>query len=208
MLILVYDSETTGLPDFKAPSESPHQPHIVDICGLLYDADSRELVDSFEAIVKPDGWKIPDEVAAIHGITTERALADGIPEADAVAGFMALHKRCDLRVGHNQQFDARILRIALKRFGAATQEERDAIADTFKAHPAFCTQTAASPIMRLPPTEKMRRAGYGWKFKSPNLGEALKHFTGADLANAHRAKVDAIACAQVYFAMRSAAAAA
>ena len=48
-LICVFDTETTGLPKFKEPSEHPDQPHIVDICALLYTPDG-VLVDSFEAM--------------------------------------------------------------------------------------------------------------------------------------------------------------
>src|SRR5690242_2676017 len=117
MRLLAYDTETTGLPDWKQPSEGEQQPHLVEICGLLYDADSRELVDSYHTLIKPDGWTIPDDIAAIHGITTERAIAEGVPEAEALAKFLELHDRAELRVAHNQSFDARILRIAIKRFG-------------------------------------------------------------------------------------------
>ena len=61
-LICFFDTETTGLPLFKSPSDHPDQPHIVDICALLYTPDG-VLVDSFEAMVRPDGWVIPNEVA-------------------------------------------------------------------------------------------------------------------------------------------------
>ena len=49
-LILFFDTETTGFPDFKKPSTDPCQPHIVDICGLLYTPEG-ELVDKYEALV-------------------------------------------------------------------------------------------------------------------------------------------------------------
>ena len=78
---LFYDTETTGLPDFKAPSESAHQPHIVQLAALLVDMDTRETIQSMDVICRPDGWTIPDEVAAVHGITTEHAAEVGIPES-------------------------------------------------------------------------------------------------------------------------------
>ena len=55
----VYDTETTGLPDFKAPSESEHQPHIVQLACALVDLDSRQITESMDVIIRPDGWKIP-----------------------------------------------------------------------------------------------------------------------------------------------------
>lgn len=70
MKTLAYDTETTGLPDWNQPTESPQQPHLVEIAALLFNGMAE--IDRFHAIVRPDGWTIPDEVAEIHGITTER----------------------------------------------------------------------------------------------------------------------------------------
>lgn len=203
-----YDTETTGLPDFKEPSEAPHQPHIVEIAALLYN-DAGEQIDRFQALVRQDGWTIPDEVAQIHGITTERAMDEGIPEHEAVARFLALYARADMRVAHNESFDQRIVRIAIKRFGHGahgwdrlTQAERDVIADHFKARPAYCTCTAAKPIMKLPPTEKMlANPRFRNSYKQPNLQEAHTHFLGQAFDGAHGALADAEACARVYFAL-------
>lgn len=187
MNIIVFDTETTGLPDYKQPSEMPHQPHIVELAALLYDDTTGEQVEQLHAIVRPDGWIIPDDVAAIHGITTERAMDEGRPEAEVLAEFLALHARAGLRVAHNEDFDQRIMRIAIKRVGAgATQEERDAIADAFKAAPKYCTMKTDA-----------KARGVKW----PKLVEAYKHHTGRELENAHSALFDARACAELYFVM-------
>ncbi|PHR17861.1 MAG: DNA polymerase III subunit epsilon [Sphingopyxis sp.] len=193
--INVFDTETTGLPLFKLPSDDEGQPHLVDIAALLYD-DVGNLVDSFEAIIRPAGWVISEEVSAIHGITHEMAMDLGIPEADALDGFMAIHERADLRVAHNCSFDDRIMRIALKRY-------RDSeAADAFKAGEKYCTCINSRDLVKCPPTEKMKRAGFT-KYKNPTLAEAYKFFTGEDLQGAHRAHADAKGCALVYFAMQS-----
>lgn len=199
-LICFFDTETTGLPNFKMPSEDPSQPHIVDICALLYTPDG-ELVDSFEAMIKPDGWVIPDEVAAIHGITTEMALAEGIPETEALLGFLAIWRQAGLRVAHNVSFDDRILRIGLMRFFG------EEIANDFKAGPNYCTCQTSKNLVKCPPTEKMIRAGFGNQYKVPTVAEALLHFTGEELVGGHRARPDTEACARIYFAMNPAAAA-
>ena len=95
----------------------------------------------------------------------------------------------------NQQFDARIVRIALMRH-VDTQA-----ADIWKEGAAECTAIMATPICQLPPTAKMIRAGFN-KFKTPNLGEAYRHFTGKELQNAHSAIADVLACRDVYFATK------
>lgn len=192
-LKLFFDTETTGLPDVKAPSESAHQPHIVQLAALLVDMDTRETIQSMDVIIRPDGWTIPDDVAAVHGITTEHAAEVGIPEHLAVSMFMELWVG-RARVAHNESFDARIVRIALMRF------QSEDTADIWKSGPAECTARLATPICALPPTEKMKAAGR-FHHKTPNLGEAYRHFTGKELENAHSAMADVMACRDVYFAI-------
>lgn len=195
MLLNIFDTETSGLPAFKDPSDAPHQPHLVEIAARLHDEDGN-LVDSFEAIIKPNGWTIPDDVAAIHGITNERAMDEGIPEAEALEGFLAIHARADLRIAHNVSFDDRIIRIAMMRFHGET------LANSFREGDSYCTCLASRDIVRIPPTARMLRAGFN-KFKNPTLAEAYAHFFGEAFADAHRAMADAEACAKIYFAIRN-----
>lgn len=178
----VFDTETTGLPDWKNPSEAGHQPHIVEIASLLCDA-AGNVIDRYQAIVRPAGWEITPENAAIHGITHEQAMDEGIPEVEALDGFLALQARASIRAAHNATFDDRIIRIAMSRYHSKE------LADSFKDNSEkFCT------------CSKSREAvGLG---KLPTLAEAYKHFTGEDLVEAHRAMPDAKACARVYFALQ------
>lgn len=193
---LIYDTETTGLPLFRDPSDDPRQPHIVEIAAGLYDLESGECAKAWSTIVAPDGWIIPDDVVEIHGITTERATAEGIPEAEALLMFDELRAEAQVRVGHNESFDARILRIAYKRFrGVET-------ADAWKAEPAECTCRMATPILSLPPTERMRQFNFKGA-KSANLTECIKHFFNEDHTGAHGAGPDRDACARVYFHIKS-----
>lgn len=195
-LLCVFDTETTGFPLFKAPSDHPDQPHIVDICALLYTPEG-ELVDSFEAMVRPDGWDIPNAAAVIHGITNEIALEHGIPEACAIEGFLSIWNRASLRVAHNVSFDDRIMRIGFKRFSDPW------VAEAFREGEKFCTCSSTTSIVQCPPTEKMIAAGRGKQFKQPTVSEAYKFFTGEELVGAHRARADAEACARVYFALQA-----
>lgn len=196
-LALIYDTETTGLPDFKALSEAPHQPHIVQLAACMVDLDTRQTISSMDVICRPDGWTIPDDIAAIHGITTELAMDVGIPESLAVGMFMEMWSG-RLRIAHNEPFDARILRIALMRF------EDEQTADKWKAGTSDCTAMLSKPILNLPPTERMKATNF--KVKTPTFGEAYRHFTGKELENAHSAMADVRGCMEVFFAIKGAAA--
>lgn len=181
-LIVAFDTETTGIPDWKAPSESEHQPHIVEIAGILHNAQGA-VIDSYKAIVRPNGWTIDGEALEKHGITLEMAMDVGIPEVEALEGFLALYDRAGIRTAHNATFDDRIVRIALMRYFG---EER---ADAFKdATEKFCTCNKSQKLV-----------GLG---KAPTLAEAYKHFFGEDLVEAHRAMPDAQACSRIYFALQ------
>lgn len=199
---LFFDTETTGLPLFSEPSEDPRQPHMAQLAACLVDLDTCETIASVDLIVRPDGWTIPDDVAAVHGITTEHAQRVGVSESMALGMLLELWNEADprLRIAHNETFDARIVRIALMRY------EDAGLADRWKAAPAKCTAKMATPVMKLPPTERMRAAGRN-HFKTPNLGEAYQFFTGMQLAGAHRAMVDVQACMAIFFAMQDAPAA-
>lgn len=197
MKIISMDTETSGIPLYHEPSEGENQPHIVELAALLFDGQT--LVDRVHYIIRPDGWTIPDDVAEIHGITTERAMDEGIPEHQVLEAYLALHERAELRVAHNEPFDARIIRIGIKRFAPGTPEERDVIADAYKVAPRYCTMRVATKPCNLPPTRAMLAKGMKFN-KNPNLAEAYKHYTGKELEGAHSALVDAKACAEIYFA--------
>ena len=199
--ILVFDVETTGLPLWNEPSEDPRQPHLVQVAALLVDADTRQVLSTLDVIVRPDGWLIPEDVAQVHGITTERAAALGVPESLALELLLALHERSELRVAHNEPFDMRMVRIAIKRH----LDDPDALADAWKAAPTACTQRLSTPICQLPATDRMRAAGRT-HYKSANLQEAYRHFFGHGFDGAHSALADVQACMAVYFAIQDIAA--
>ncbi|MGM0858620.1 MAG: exonuclease domain-containing protein [Pseudomonadota bacterium] len=181
--VLFFDSETTGLPDWKSPSDSEHQPHLAQLGAILADADTRKEMATLDVIVKPDGWTIPDEVAEIHGITTEKAIAEGIPEREALDMFIDLYRRCDIRVAHNTTFDNRIIRIAMKRFAP------DVIAnDEWKDRERYyCTLMNARKL-------------FGGK-DGHTLSEVYERLTGKTLENAHSAMADTRACMEINWHM-------
>lgn len=193
--VIIFDTETTNLPDYKKPSDDPCQPHLVELAAKLYKEDGT-FVDSMSCLIKPDGWVISDEVIAIHGITNEFAAEHGIAEEQAVMMFMSFYERASKRVAHNRSFDDLIMRIAIKRYIG------DDAAELYKALPAECTAQLSKPICQLPPTEKMKATNFRNSFKTPTLPEALLHFTGRVLEGGHRAEVDVTACADVYFAIK------
>lgn len=202
-ILLTYDTETSGLPIWGQPSEHPDQPHIIELAAKLVDEDTRETLGSMNVLIRPEGFTISEEITGITGITQDMAMCYGVPMAQALELFIALWRNADVRVAHNESFDMRMLRIALKRDEVFNAELVGVLefADYWKAAPAFCTQGQSVGILNLPPTAKMVAAKRNHA-KSPNLGEAYEFFTGRKLEGAHRAMVDVDAAIDVFFGIK------
>lgn len=206
--ILFYDSETTGLPLWNLPSEHPEQPRVVQLAAELCIEETGETLRELNMIILPDGWTIPTEASDVHGITTERALAEGVAAHLVIDLFIDMWMDADQRAGHNESFDMRMLRIELMRHATYSGKVMTnglgeiPFADYWKQAPAYCTQGGSVKILNLPPTPRMvaaRRKGP----KSPNLGEAYQFFTGKPLDGAHDAMVDVRAAKAVYFGIKA-----
>lgn len=187
MIIMPFDTETNGLPLWQIESNSPLQPHIVSLAALLVDTDTKKELGRIDVIVRPDGWVIDQEMIDIHGITMERAMDEGIPEAKALDMLMELWMEADLRIAHNTTFDNRIIRCAQKRHFSKDEIHADMMrAWKEEKERYYCTMVHARKVM---------------KGKQPTLGEAYKHFTGREIENAHTAMADTQACLEIYWGL-------
>ncbi len=70
-LILVYDTETTGLPVKNAPLNDPRQPYITQIAAELSDDETGQIFGSMNFMIQPGEWEVSPEITAITGHTTE-----------------------------------------------------------------------------------------------------------------------------------------
>lgn len=188
---LYYDCETSGLPEFKLPSHSPSQPWIVQLSAILKDDEGKE-VAVFNRFIKPfNGFKLPAIITELTGITQQQ-IDEGEAPSDVMRDFWELYKRSDLLIAHNESFDGRMVRIMLYKILMPK------LAEDWESRKSFCTMLACTPIMKMPPTIKMVRAGFT-KFKSPKLQEAYKFFhDGQEFEGAHDALNDVRACIAVH----------
>lgn len=174
MSVLFFDTETTDLPDYKSPP-GPHQPHVVQLAAvLLADGEERSLA----TLIQPAGWKIHPKAEETHGITLQRAAAEGRPIADVVAEFDQMLSQATLVVAHNVKFDRLLMDSEYARLRRRC------------AWPAtFCTMVTCTDILRLPGFR-----GYKW----PRLEEAYRFFFHRLPAAAHDALADVRACQEIY----------
>jgi DNA polymerase III subunit epsilon len=200
-MILFFDTETTGFFKDHLPVDDPSQPYLVQLAAQLCEDGGRVLV-SFSLIVDPclrtdDGPDIdvviPESASKVHGITNEIAARFGVSAYDAITIFARLYKAADLICAHNIEFDKNIMEAAISRRYQTIRRLRK---------PMFCTMRAATPIINLPPTDRMKAAGFD-KPKPPKLEECIRHFFNEELSVAHDAMADVVACRRIYFHLKS-----
>jgi DNA polymerase-3 subunit epsilon len=186
MKVLVFDTETTGMVEWKLPPEHPAQPDLVQLGMLLVDADDWSVRCSHSMLVKlAGGVTIEAGARAAHGISEEECERFGVASQVACALFNQLCMQADTIVAHNMSFDQSIMRTALHRIGNKP--------DRTEGKRILCTKEASTDVLKLP-------GKYG-SYKWPTLAEAYRHFTGRELVGAHDALVDTEACLAVFRAL-------
>ena len=162
MKLLIFDTETTGLPRNKtSASQSPNNwPHIVSISWLILDTETNEELISKSYIVRPNGWYIPEDSVKIHGITTEYALKNGKDLYEVIVEF--INEDCDAWVAHNLEFDINVV------INATIWD----LNSNFPAIPnkKLCTMLLSRNLCKLP--------GSFGKYKLPKLKELYNHVFG------------------------------
>jgi len=66
-------------------------------------------IEAVETIVRPDGFTIPSDATAVHGITTQVAREKGLDLADVMKHFQGSLLKAEKVIAHNLQFDEKIV---------------------------------------------------------------------------------------------------
>jgi DNA polymerase III epsilon subunit-like protein len=118
MKFLVFDTETTGLPQTKfiSPTTLNLWPHIVQFSYVIYDSSLNDIIESKDYIIKlPESILISEESSKIHGITNNISNEKGIPINHVFNEFFNNLRNVDKLIGHNIEFDINMLKIELLR---------------------------------------------------------------------------------------------
>jgi len=182
---LFFDTETTGLPrSWNAPVTAlDNWPRLVQLAYMAYDGEGG-LIAAVDTIVKPQGFTIPVESSRIHGITTERALAEGRDLGSVLRDFKALLDPARYLVAHNISFDEKIIGAEFLRNG---------LPDIPAAKHKICTMHSTTEYCAIPGPR-----GYKW----PKLTELHRKLFNADFSEAHNAAADIAATAKCFWELK------
>lgn len=184
-IYLFFDTETTGLPrNYKAAvTDLDNWPRVVQLAYAVYDESGKELT-KVNRIIKPQGFTIPVEASKVHGISTERALQEGIDLSTALEEFSNWANKADYLVVHNVSFDQSILGAEFIR-----SKLKDSIANAKK----ICTMQSSTDYCRIP-------GPYG--FKWPTLQQLHMTLFGLGFGAAHNALADVEATVKCFFELK------
>ncbi|XCI75305.1 MAG: DNA polymerase III subunit alpha [Flavobacteriales bacterium] len=182
-MYIIFDTETTGLPQgYNAPiTDTNNWPRMVQLAWQCHDA-SGDLIESQSFIVKPEGFDIPFNAVKVHGITTERAQQEGHELHFVLDRFEKALKQSRFLVGHNLEFDTKIVGCEFVRTGRDMIQLQKTTIDTKEESTDYCA---------LP-------CGLGGKFKWPKLTELHQKLFGEGFSAAHNAAADVEATARCF----------
>ena len=128
MRVLVFDTETTGLPKSKIinPDTLNLWPHVVQFSFVVYDTSINDIIKSCDSIVKLDkDVIIPEETTKIHGITNKISRIKGIKFETILDEFFYSLRNVDILVGHNISFDINMVKVEILRLIYSNEIEND-----------------------------------------------------------------------------------
>lgn len=180
---LFFDTETTGIPrDYKAPcTNTDNWPRLVQLGWILSD-DQGTVLRCGNKIVRPEGFVIPTEASAVHGITTERALTEGEDLRVVIHSFGRDLNEAHCLVGHNIDYDLHIVGSEYHRLGYDYR--------VMFARPYVCTMQSTIEYCNIP-------GKYGPKW--PKLQELHLRLFDREFSDAHDAMADIAATKDCFF---------
>ena len=206
-MILFFDTETTGIRDWKNPS---FLPRVVQIGALLTDNDGKTLAE-LNVLLKPEGFDtVPEAAANVHGFSYELIKEAGIDRETGLSAFFELVDNADTLVAHNAEYDLDLMQIEID-YHSDNADQGEYTAALWKEAMAkaqvFCTMLNSRDIMKLPLSEAQasffKDKGIDQQYKNPRLEEAHIHFMGYGIEGAHDAMVDVRGCKHVFFKLHS-----
>ena len=191
MKVFVFDTETSGLPKERNPSiyDTDKWPHVMQVSYIIYNTDTGEIDEKYDAYIKLNTWVIVDPVSeGIHGITREIMDTKGVPIQEALVRVRDALGKVDICVGHNVSFDKRFLIV---------EGIRNSIRMNFPAD--YCTMKNGKEICKIDFTFSNGEKG----FKFPKLMELYEHlFPGIPAPqNLHNSFADTIITLKCYCKM-------
>jgi DNA polymerase III epsilon subunit-like protein len=194
MKIIVYDTETTGLPKKTSKplciEEEHNYPHIVQFSYIVYDSETNVLLKVYDNIIKiPEHVVISQESINLHHITREIIFEQGVHISNVLTEFLEDCMNSDIIVGHNISFDNTMVKVELLR-NMSDFVEMFAKFDKF-----YCTMKNTIELCAIKASYKNSTKTYN---KFPKLIELYTHLFAKTPSKLHNSLNDVVLCLQCF----------
>jgi len=184
---ITLDTETSGLPTGIHQGRFPHYTQlkhydtarIVSISWIVSKGD--RVIQQAYYVIKPEDFIIGEESIAIHGITNEKAHAEGKPFAKVMEEFQPWLESAMNIVAHNIAFDSNVILSEFHR------HDRKDLVDLMKSKKFICTMKKGKQYMNF--------------HKKPKLSELYEFLYNEPIQNAHNAQADTYYCFKCFVKM-------
>lgn len=172
----IIDTEGSGLFKYKdadgkpVPADAEGQPRLAQL-AIIYTDENFEIQRVYDGYVRPDGWKMEPDAAAINGLTDEFLNKHGMPVVEVLNEYQNAIAAGRVVVAFNAQHDTKQLRGELRRAG---------LDDMFEETRNICVMRGSAGCGMRPDGKKT------W----PKL-EHIAAFLAVDNAHPHKALNDA-----------------
>lgn len=171
---LYLDIETTGLIPKGAEWRDDYEdfPFLVSISWIFNGR-------TYDHLIKPEGYDIPKESEAIHGISYSEAIYIGIPFVNIIYDIIGQAENATHIIGHNLHFDISVIKANILKYNGNIDQANKALAPGKR----ICTMLSTMQIVKAthPGTRRIK-----W----PTLQELHEHLFGELFDDAHSSKAD------------------
>ncbi len=188
MIVIVFDTETSGLIKDK------NFPYILQLSYVVYNTTVHSIVTIEDDYIKiPEEAVITPESEEVHGISRQLCNDKGIPIEDALNKFNRFLIMSDIVVGHNIEFDIRMV---------LAEAYRNNLSIVFNGDNVFCTMKESINICKIISSNEKASTGKQY-YKFPRLNELYFHYFGKEPKNTHNSLVDILLCLVCFGKMHS-----
>ena len=189
MKLLVYDTETTGLPPkgerFVNKTNVGQWPYTVQFSYVIYDTDANKLLKTYDSIIKlPTCVVITEESYSFHHISNKMSETKGKDINVVLREFLTDCSQVDILVGHNINFDYNMVKAEMMRNAVYTTEDTKMLA----SKRMYCTARETYGYCSIP--------AINWKgekyFKYPTLTELYEKLFEVKPQNLHNSLNDVL----------------
>ena len=183
-MALIFDTETTGLPecigygifpDYKKIKKYSNA-RVIQVSYILTNNDFQKIEES-DVIIKRDNFEINN--SQFHGVTNEMSDSTGITFEEFAEQFSNTLDCVTTIIAHNIDFDLNVLRSEMYRYRLFECLHK------FETKKIICSMKLTKNIVKA-----TFKSGTG--LKDPNLKELYRYATGKEMENHHNSLYDTI----------------